>query len=243
MIHDVPPGEPGSTEDTVASDTSGSPVRRDAQGQYPDPEKDQISVAVFSKDRLIKESVLLALCSTGLVTSTPTHDLDQADVILLLANDFDEYVMDDVARMMKGTRERIPPLVLVCRRIGEVRLLQAVDLGLVSVLLWEETDIRALARVVLDSTNGIPKMPGDALNLVLKRLRAIRKTDSPSAQVSARDIDVIRLLADGFSTAAIADRLKFSERTIKSILANLMTRFGLENRAHLVAFAFRNGII
>ncbi|MFI9356773.1 response regulator transcription factor [Streptomyces lydicus] len=58
-----------------------------------------------------------------------------------------------------------------------------------------------------------------------------------------REVEVIKLLADGLETAAIAQRLNYSERTIKNIIHGAMSRLQLRNRAHAVAYAFRMGAI
>lgn len=58
-----------------------------------------------------------------------------------------------------------------------------------------------------------------------------------------RERDVLILVADGHSTREVARRLCYSERTIKNILQDLTTRFGLRNRTQAVAWALRNGWI
>ncbi len=58
-----------------------------------------------------------------------------------------------------------------------------------------------------------------------------------------RELDVLALVADGLSTREVARTLAYSERTIKNILQDLTTRFGLRNRTQAVAWALRNGLI
>jgi DNA-binding NarL/FixJ family response regulator len=61
--------------------------------------------------------------------------------------------------------------------------------------------------------------------------------------LSPRDVSVLRLLADGRSTADIADDLAYSESTIKNIIHDLVGQLGARNRAHAVAMAIRAGVI
>jgi len=61
--------------------------------------------------------------------------------------------------------------------------------------------------------------------------------------LAARECDVLRLVAEGFGTEEIAAKLCYSERTVKNVLYGLMTRCGLNNRAHAVAYALRAGAI
>jgi DNA-binding NarL/FixJ family response regulator len=61
--------------------------------------------------------------------------------------------------------------------------------------------------------------------------------------LSAREIEVLRLVAEGFDTAHIAMQLSYSERTVKNVLHDLTTRLQLRNRSHAVAYALREGLI
>ena len=58
-----------------------------------------------------------------------------------------------------------------------------------------------------------------------------------------RELRVLRLLADGYSTAEIASALAYSERTIKNAIHDLTTRLQLRNRSHAVAFRGPAGLI
>jgi DNA-binding NarL/FixJ family response regulator len=60
---------------------------------------------------------------------------------------------------------------------------------------------------------------------------------------SQRDLSVLRLLADGRSTAGIAADLAYSESTIKNVIHDLVRQLGARNRAHAVAVAIRSGLI
>jgi len=60
---------------------------------------------------------------------------------------------------------------------------------------------------------------------------------------SPRERDVLTLLADGCSTREIAQRLSYSERTIKNVLQDFNTRLQLRNRTQAVAYAVRRGWI
>jgi DNA-binding NarL/FixJ family response regulator len=60
---------------------------------------------------------------------------------------------------------------------------------------------------------------------------------------SARELDVLELLAEGLATREVARRLRYSERTIKNILQDLTVRLNARNRTHVVAHAVRQGWI
>ncbi len=64
-----------------------------------------------------------------------------------------------------------------------------------------------------------------------------------SLRLSSREMEVLRLVADGFDTADIAEKLSFSESTIKGVLAKVMSRLEARNRCHAVAIAVREGLL
>ena len=69
------------------------------------------------------------------------------------------------------------------------------------------------------------------------------KTEAASgSKLSARQIEVLRLIAEGLSYKEVGARLFLSERTIKYHMAEIMNRLHLENRAQVLAFAGRMGL-
>jgi DNA-binding NarL/FixJ family response regulator len=61
--------------------------------------------------------------------------------------------------------------------------------------------------------------------------------------LSEREVDVLRLVADGCDTAEIARSLCYSERTVKNVIHDVTSRLRLRNRSHAVAYAMRQGLI
>jgi PAS domain S-box-containing protein len=77
-------------------------------------------------------------------------------------------------------------------------------------------------------------------------IKAATARESPSdmpALLSAREIEVLRLLAEGLSTQAVADRLKISRFTARNHTQNIVTKLGLHNKTQAVSWAFRSGLV
>jgi len=62
-------------------------------------------------------------------------------------------------------------------------------------------------------------------------------------ELSKREHQVLRLLAEGEGTRGIAQRLNYSERTVKNIVHDLLVKLDCRTRAHAVALAARRGLI
>ena len=73
-------------------------------------------------------------------------------------------------------------------------------------------------------------------------------TDSPSARspeadgLTRREVDVVRLVAEGLSNQQIARRLVVSEATVKTHLNHVLSKLALDGRPGLVAWAWRHGL-
>jgi DNA-binding CsgD family transcriptional regulator len=61
--------------------------------------------------------------------------------------------------------------------------------------------------------------------------------------LTERELTVLRLLADGEVTRGIAEKLNYSERTVKNIVRDVLLKLNCRTRAHAVALATRQGVI
>jgi NarL family two-component system response regulator LiaR len=79
-----------------------------------------------------------------------------------------------------------------------------------------------------------------------KLMEAVRAESAVREQVrddlSARELEVIRLVAEGLNNHAIAGRLVISEKTVKTHLTHILGKLGLHDRTQLAIYALRTGI-
>lgn len=158
-------------------------------------------------------------------------------------------VADADAGLHKVLTPGIRRLVLIADDLRHNELWTAIEHGLVVLLSRDEaTDRSRLLRAVHDAASARGDLPAEHLGAVLLGLKQLQeKTLGPRdltlSGFSLRETEVIRLLADGLDTSEISERLCYSERTVKNVLHNLLSRLNLRNRAHAVAYALRQGII
>jgi predicted ATPase/DNA-binding CsgD family transcriptional regulator len=80
-----------------------------------------------------------------------------------------------------------------------------------------------------------------------ERLHTFSQQHPPKPQlpagVTAREAEVLRLVADGKSNRQIAEDLVLSERTVENHLTNIYNKIGVDNRAAATAFAVRHGLV
>jgi DNA-binding CsgD family transcriptional regulator len=118
---------------------------------------------------------------------------------------------------VSGASRADPSAVLVLRALTRSRLVAC---------------IRALKE-------GSGSMPPELLCQML----AGSRDAAPDAHLTQRELDVLRLLADGGTTRDIAERMSYSERTVKNIVRDLLVKLNGRTRAHAVALATRRGMI
>lgn len=63
---------------------------------------------------------------------------------------------------------------------------------------------------------------------------------APGASLSRRELEVLRLMTDGLSTTAIAERLHVSRATIRNHVQNILTKLDVHSRLEAVAFAAKH---
>jgi DNA-binding NarL/FixJ family response regulator len=67
--------------------------------------------------------------------------------------------------------------------------------------------------------------------------------DRALAGLTARELDVLRLVATGLSNAEIAERLYLSPNTVKAHVARILGKIEVRNRAGATEFAIRHGVV
>ncbi|MGH2931091.1 MAG: response regulator transcription factor, partial [Solirubrobacteraceae bacterium] len=80
-------------------------------------------------------------------------------------------------------------------------------------------------------------------------LSRIRSVPAPSVdeldslkQLSARELEVLRLIARGFENAEIADALNISPRTAKNHVSSILAKLGLPSRVQAAVYAVKRGV-
>jgi DNA-binding NarL/FixJ family response regulator len=181
------------------------------------------------------------------------HDLEvlssdspvRPDVVVLVADRVDE----PTATTIRGTRDAGGPrIVLVVGSVDGVGVLAAVEAGVAAIVRRGEATPDRLSTAIRAAATGDGHLPPDLLGRLLQQVGdAQRKLTAPPGLtfggLTQRELTVLRLIADGYSTSEIATRMAYSERTIKNSIHDLVSRFHLRNRTHAVAFAVRQGLI
>ncbi|MEU1166524.1 response regulator transcription factor [Streptomyces sp. NPDC005921] len=202
-----------------------------------------VTLTVTASDVLTEEGAQAYLRGTSGVRVVPWEDRHGADVALVLAQRVTPATLKRVDEVAGPDLGRGLPVLLVVDSISERHLLYAIDRGVVGVLLRGAVGYAEIVRASRRALQGESPLPPALVRTLVERLRSLPGHQPGSSDLSAREVDVLRLLAEGLSTAQVAGRLNYSERTIKNVLHDVITRLGLRNRTQAVAYAIRNGAL
>jgi DNA-binding NarL/FixJ family response regulator len=169
---------------------------------------------------------------------------DGATVALVVA----DRVGQTALRAVRALRQRGTSVVLVVVELDDSALVAAIEAGIAALVRRAEATPERLVSVIRSAAAGEAAVPPDLLGRLLNQVGQLqRQVLAPRglsfAVLADREVEVLRLVAEGFDTAEIATRLSYSQRTIKTVLHDVTTRLQLRNRSHAVAYALREGLI
>ncbi|AGM08051.1 helix-turn-helix transcriptional regulator [Amycolatopsis keratiniphila] len=203
-----------------------------------------IRVAVQATDSITQTGLASFLRTRSEVAVLDVDMVTEQDVLLVQA---DRMTPQIVASLRQGDLAMVPKVLLV----GDLRendVLSAVECRVVAVLPRSRTSGDRLLEAIVAAGSGRGLMPPDLLGKLLDSVRRLQHDVlSPrglsAAGLTSREVDVLRLMADGWDTGEIAEKLCYSERTVKNVIYELTSRLNLRNRPHAVAYAMQAGII
>jgi DNA-binding NarL/FixJ family response regulator len=156
------------------------------------------------------------------------------DVILM---DLRMPKMDGVSTIKELARLGLAARVLVLTTYDTDRdVLPAVEAGAIGYLL-KDTGRDELMRAVRTAARGEAVLSPSVATRLLGQVR------TPTDRLSARELEVLHLIAEGATNREAAARLFISEATVKSHVLHIYHKLGVNDRAAAVAVAFRRGLL
>ncbi len=149
----------------------------------------------------------------------------------------------EVLRTIKGIAPRSKVLVLAMHD-DESYLRQALAFGAAGYVVKKAVDselLNAIRAVMRGEIYVHSAMMDKLLNSEAEGSSPVDGSDDPWKNLSAREVDVLRLVALGYTDSEIADQLSLSVKTVETYRARGMEKLGLSTRAQLVRDALARG--
>jgi DNA-binding NarL/FixJ family response regulator len=207
-------------------------------------------VLVFARDPISRAGVASQLIGVPGIEVIEPGDARSPEVAVVVTDVVDEEVFRVVRTIRRGS---VAHVVVVAGVVDTSSILTALEAGATGFLRRSRADREHLSHVVDKVRRGESVLPpgtaerlhdengGDDRSGGLSQ--SLAASQAVAHRLSTRDLEVLRLLADGCDTTEIAERLAYSEPTIKNVIQRLFDRLQVRNRPHAVAVALRTGII
>ena len=205
----------------------------------------RVATYVYADDPILQAGLVSQLRGRPEIDIVEASELNRAQVGVAAADALD----DETLRILRALkRAGIAHTLLIMRAIDDAAVVSAAEVGVSGLLRRSEATPEALVRTIQKVAAGDGVIPSDLLGHLLGQVgRLQRQVLSPRgltfSGLSDREIEVLRLIAEGHDTNEIARQLCYSQRTVKNVLHDVTTRLQLRNRSHAVAYAVREGLI
>jgi len=222
-------------------------------GRRGDAETPHLRILLVDDHALFLHSLKLLLDTSGYeVVGTATDGMEalrqarllHPDLILM---DIDMPGCDGLAatRLIKAEMPQVK-IVMLTVSASDEHLLEAVKSGASGYLLKSQSADRFL-EMVADVARGGAALPPDlAARLLEAFAHQAQAVEAPAAgppsELTARQVQILTLLARGLTYPQIGEALCLSEATVRYHLGQILDRLHLENRAQVIAYAARHGL-
>jgi NarL family two-component system response regulator LiaR len=163
----------------------------------------------------------------------------------------DVVLMDLLMPVMDGIeaigqiRQRFPEVEVVAMTsvLEDTAVIGAVRAGAIGYLL-KNTEADALCTAIRAAAQGKVQLVPEAARMLMREVRLPEPKEGRGADaLTAREIDVLRLVAGGYANKEIARELDISDKTVKTHVSSVLSKLGVQSRTQAALFAARTGLV
>ncbi len=212
---------------------------------------DPITVLLVDDHALVRRGVRAFLETRPDITVVAEAESGEEAVRLAAEHAPDVALMDLIMPGMDGVeatrrltaRSPRTSVVMLTSYHDDEHVFPAIRAGALSYVL-KEVGPEELADTVRRAAAGEAVLHPRVAARVVRELHGARR-DEPNAfrELSDRELEVLKLIADGLNNAEIAGRLYVSEKTVKSHVSNILGKLHLADRTQAAVYAWRRGVV
>jgi len=208
---------------------------------------DVIALAIIEDHVMVSQGLQLALASQpdfAVVGAAATLQdgiqlvgRTRPDVVILDSQLPDGRAIDGVRALLEASP---PSVVLVLSSSADYHtVVRTLEAGASGFLLKDQRLEDLFDGVRIANSGGRPLAP----QLVSALVNFLGKASEGRRQLSRREVEVLRYLAEGLSTAEVCARMNLSVNTVRNHVQSVIRRLGAHSKLEAVAIAQREGII
>nr|WP_282548895.1 response regulator transcription factor [Streptomyces rochei] len=152
----------------------------------------------------------------------------------------------EATRLLAGAGVEHPVKVLVVTTFNlDEYVYEALRAGASGFLLKDAPPDRLLHGIRTVAMGAALLDPEVTRKLVGRYAARIRPAEGDARDIplTPRELEVLRLIADGLSNSEIAAALVISHETVKAFVSRILTKLGLRDRVQAVVYAYRHGLV
>jgi DNA-binding NarL/FixJ family response regulator len=150
----------------------------------------------------------------------------------------------EATRRILASLDRAPRVIVLTTFDRDEYVYEALRAGASGFLLKDAPEDRLVAAIRVAADGGSMFAPSATRRLIEEFVgRGRRRAPSELAELTPRELDVLRLMAGGLSNEEIAAKLVVSEHTAKTHVAHILRKLNLRDRTQAVVLAYESGIV
>jgi len=148
----------------------------------------------------------------------------------------------EATRHVKNISPRTQIVVLTSYHEDE-NIFPALEAGAISYIL-KDVDLDDLAEAILRAARGEVTLHPQIAARIIQELHSARSGDiNPFTELTNREMEVLKLIANGLSNSQIAEDLVISEHTVRGHVSNILSKLHLADRTQAAAYAWQKGVV
>ncbi len=212
---------------------------------------DSISVLLVDDHSVVRQGVKAFLITQPDITVVGETGSGEEAIKLAAQHIPDVILMDLIMPSMDGVEatrrvKQVSPrsqVVVLTSYHEDEHIFPALKAGALSYIL-KDISAEELADAVRKAAAGEAVLHPRVAARVIKELQGKREdTLNPFTELSERELEVLKLIADGMSNAEMAAQLVLSEKTIKGHVSNILSKLHLADRTQAAVYAWREGVV
>lgn len=147
-----------------------------------------------------------------------------------------------ICALGQGTR-----VIALTSFVEDDKVIPAIQAGAVSFLLKDVSPVD-LIEAIRAAYHGEARLHPTVMRKLMNQVAAEPAAEKPAPQptsapeLTERELEVLRLVAEGLTNREIAARLVISDKTVKTHVSSLLSKLGLEDRTRLAIYAVKNNL-
>ncbi|MBQ5559626.1 MAG: response regulator transcription factor [Lachnospiraceae bacterium] len=208
----------------------------------------QVSVVIVDDHVMVREGIKQLLEMDGDIRVIGEASDGEEGIKVFESTDPDVILLDvnmpkmnglEVLQHIKETGIKRKVLILTIHNEVEY-LLKAIEIGVDGYVL-KDSELAVLRKAIFSINDGNTYIQPSLAPLLKQKLQ--EPADLNDDGLTKREIEVLKLIAQGLYNKEIADTLSISEKTVKNHVSNIFRKINVSDRTQAAVFAIKNGYV